>query len=195
MTAGLLSYRKLSTRNYRYPLTPAPVITYATWNPSDKAGTITLSGGNLITSGSKGVRSTISKNGTGKWYWEVTISNSTSGQVGIANSSYTLTNYLGQDANGWAYGASGTIDNNGAALQTGLATYTTGDIIGVAFDSVAGTLQFYKNNVSQGSAVTGLSGALFAAVGGNLATNMTANFGASALTYTPPGGYNAGLYT
>ena len=38
------------------------------------------------------------------------------------------------------------------------ASYTTNDIIGVAFDADSGTLTFYKNGVTQGTAFTGLTG-------------------------------------
>jgi hypothetical protein len=54
------------------------------------------------------------------------------------------------------------------------ATYTTGDIIGCAFDVTAGTVEFYKNGVSQGIAAT------------DLATNLDHG-------YTPMGYTNQGL--
>jgi hypothetical protein len=54
------------------------------------------------------------------------------------------------------------------------ATYTTGDIIGCAFDVTAGTVEFYKNGVSQGTAAT------------DLATNLDHG-------YTPMGYTNQGL--
>ena len=79
--------------------------TYATWNPSDKDASVTLSGGNLVASSTSAswaaVRSTISKS-SGKWYWEYTVTAIGNGHTqGIGNSSATLANYVGQDANGW----------------------------------------------------------------------------------------------
>ena len=63
---------------------------------------------------------------------------------------------------------------NGSAYASYGATYTTGDIIGCAFDVTAGTVQFYKNGVSQGTAAT------------DLATNLNKG-------YTPMGYTNKGL--
>ena len=78
------------------------------------------------------------------------------------------------------------------------STYTTGDVIGVALDMGAGTIIFYKNNVSQGTAFTGLSGTMYRRCYTEyrrLALGVAPpNFGATALTYSPPVGYNAGLY-
>jgi hypothetical protein len=75
-----------------------------------------------------------------------------------------------------------------------VASYTTGDVIGVALDLDAGTLIFYKNNVSQGTAFTGLSGNFVPAV--SVTTNAGANscdvnFGQQEFKYTPPSGYKA----
>lgn len=40
----------------------------------------------------------------------------------------------------------------------------SGDVIGVQLDFDAGTIEFYKNGVSQGVAFTNLSGTVYAAV-------------------------------
>ena len=61
------------------------------------------------------------------------------------------------------------------------ASYTTGDIIGVALDLDNTTLAFYKNGVSQGNATTSLpSGIYFPYVGdnaNNAAQTVVANWG------------------
>ncbi len=171
---------------------------YSTWNPADKDSNITLSNGNLTaTQGVVGsfttVRSTVSVT-TGKWYWEYNIGNSPA-MSGVGNASATLSSYIGQDINGQGYYSdNGQKYQNSGSASYG-ATYTAGDVIGIALDT-AGTVTFYKNNSSQGSISLLFSGPFFAAWSSN--TNgvaVTANFGASALTYTPPSGYNAGLYT
>jgi len=173
--------------------------TYATWNPSDKGANITLSSGNLHATNTvaswAAVRSTIGVS-SGKWYWEVLYTADPSAAIfGVANGSATLTNYVGSDANGWGYYApDGSKFNNGVNSGYG-AAYVAGDTVGVALDMDAGTLIFYKNNTSQGTAFTGLTGTIYAAVSHMSSTASTANFGATALTYTPPSGYNAGLYT
>jgi hypothetical protein len=56
----------------------------------------------------------------------------------------------------------------------------------------AGTLEFYKNNTSQGTAFTGLTGTLFPAVSaGAASTSMTVNFGQQPFVYTAPTGFLA----
>ena len=170
--------------------------TYATWNPSDKGAAVVLSNGNLTASlGTDMVRSTISKS-SGKHYWEVTFDALTGLTIGIANSTASLTSYLGFDANGWSYYSSnGNKVNNVTQVAYG-ATYVAGDIVGVALDMDAGTITFYKNGASQGQAYSGLSGTMFAALGDDNSSGQgTANFGATAFTYTPPTGYTAGLCT
>jgi len=135
---------------------------YATWSPSDKHASVTLSGGNLTATCTTAyglVRSTQGKS-SGKWYWEITFSGSASNYylLGVGNSSAALANYLGSDAHGKAYiGFTGQKWTSGAGAAYGLA-FTAGDVIGVALDMDAGTITFYKNNVSQGVAFTGLIG-------------------------------------
>ena len=170
-------------------------ITYATWNPADKSTNVVLSNGNLTfaisTATNSMARSTISKS-SGKWYWEVTAA--TTPRIGIATSAASLNVALGSEASSWAwYGAVGTIINNNTTLAT-VTTLTTGDIIGFALDVGTGTLSFYKNNVFAYTA-TGIPTGMFAAISASGATSGgTAKFGATTLTYTPPSGFNAGLY-
>lgn len=170
---------------------------YATWNPVDKNGNITLSGSNLVatcdgTAWFRGVRSVISKSAW-KWYWEYTITTWTSGvsvlSVGIGNSSATLTNYVGQDANGWGWyndGTSSIIRNNASSLETPVA-FAQWDIIGIALDMTAGTVAWYRNNtfiyITTGTAITWN---LFAMVSCYNLASVTANYGDVAFTYTPP---------
>lgn len=187
------------------PVIPTSAVTYATLNPSDKSTNITLSGGNLIANIGTAVgvvRSTIAKS-TGKWYWEFYMTSidhllNTTG-VGIANINAGLDISLGVDINGWSYGNSepdGVKVHNGIGEIYGLP-FIQGDVIGVALDMDAGTLQFYLNGSSQGIAYSGLSGSIYAAIGFYAtaqAETITANFGASAFSYSVPIGYNAGLY-
>lgn len=174
--------------------TTAP--TYATWDPANKGANVTLSGGNLSGSTVVGgglVRSTIGKS-SGKWYWEATVPTSTS-ILGCAYSTATLGSYLSAITDGWGYYASnGNVYNSGGVIGSG-ATYTTTDVMGYALDAGAGTLALYKNNTLQYT-ITGLTGTIYAAAGGDGsgASSWTFNFGATAFTYSPPGGYNAGLY-
>ena len=175
--------------------------TYATWNPSDKSAGITLSNGNLTATGYYSVRATISKS-SNKWYYEFAINTASPADkyIGIANSSYSLSAPLGSDyaGNSCGYRTNGEIYYAGSVIVSA-ATYAYGDVIGVAFDCGSSTVKFYKNNSLQGTLTSGSVPSkpwypCFHSASGS-AIPCTANFGASALTYTPPSGYNAGVYT
>lgn len=187
--------------------TAAAGVTYATWDPADKGSNVTLSNGNLTAAIANGstqasTKATIGKS-SGKWYWELKFDSTTSGShvtVGIASSAIAVNGYIGLNATNYSYfSGNGQKYNNAGGAAYG-ATWTTGDVIGIALDMTGGTLTFYKNNVSQGTAYTGLSGTFYPAVGGDASgagttCTTTVNFGATALTYSPPAGYNAGVYT
>ena len=91
---------------------------------------------------------------TGKWYAEVYIksygsSDSTRPKIGICRSDYDLTKYnndTGQldSADCFHYQKGGNKGGNSAGSSSYGASHTTGDIIGVAFDSDNGTLIFTK---------------------------------------------------
>jgi hypothetical protein len=104
--------------------------------------------------------------------------------------------YLGVDANGWGYYFDGEKWTNSTGSAYG-SSYTTNDVIGVAFDADAGSLYFYKNGAVQNSgtaAFTGLtSGPYVFATGTNDAGTRTAvsNFGQRAFAYTAPSGFKA----
>jgi hypothetical protein len=177
------------------PVSVAGVV--QTWNPSDKDAGITLSNGNRTAtrnatsapnwSAARGLVGLTS----GKWSWELAIGTDSAGNVtvGIADALATLANFVGSDVHGWAYHANGQKYHTGVNVAYG-AAYAAGDIIGVALDIDAGTLTFYKNNVSQGVAYSGLSGTLFPAMSlFNQSDAVTVNFGASALAYPPPAGF------
>tara|TARA_Y100000361_G_scaffold6042_1_gene5149 strand:+ start:894 stop:4514 length:3621 start_codon:yes stop_codon:yes gene_type:complete len=168
---------------------------YCTMNPLAKGPNCALSNGNLdITTQADPAKclSTIGMS-SGKWYSEFTCTNN-SPNPGLATSQTDLTSgFLGNDAYGWVYGANGKKYHNdpGASGVTYGDSYTTGDVIGVAFDADAGTLTFYKEGVSQGAAYTGLtSGPYFFATGGSYSSSV-ANFGQRPFAHTPPTGYKA----
>lgn len=175
--------------------------TYATWNPADKQVNLTLSGGNLTgavsTPNSGGVRATIGKN-SGKWYWEVVFSNipTLSSYFGCGLTLAAAGYQPGQIANSAGYirdSSGGYLFQNGSLVST----VTAGATLGFAFDADAQTLQILVSNVPQGT-LTGLSAsALFPTAFIDATDNLntfTANFGATTLTYTPPSGFNPGLY-
>ena len=167
---------------------------YATWNPLQSSAA-TLTNGNLdcTTASATGgqVRATIAVS-SGKWYWEVTVNTSvTANNIGIIKTPEALAaDRPGYFAGGYAYvGSSGNKENNASASAYG-ATYGSGDVIGVALDLTAGTLVFYKNGASQGTAFSSLTGEFIPCVGDGTGSNgldMTTNFGQRAFAYQTPG--------
>ena len=167
---------------------------YCTLNPLDFTTVGTISEGNLKftqgTSGAKSGRATFGVS-SGKWYWEYTHLGGNS-SPGIGNASMTLGYYCGGDANGWSYFVGGAKYNNDAGTSYG-ASYTTNDVIGIALDMDAGTLVFYKNGASQGTAFSSLTGTMFPAFSSSSVSNVTfiANFGQRPFAYTPPSGFKS----
>ena len=186
-------------------------IIYTTWNPDDKHADITLSNSNLTATSTynnwHGIRSIEGKS-SGKWYWETTIDVDSAFhyiRVGVGTVDASLSLQIGNDAYAYGYSAeNGEKYNNNVSPAYG-ATYTTGDIIGVALDMDNGKLWWSKNGVWQASgnpgagtneAYSGLSGTFFAMFSPQITTDQgTANFGASSFSYTVPTGFNSGLYS
>lgn len=128
---------------------------------------------------------------SGKWYWEVNVISDIPGytQIGIAGSSVTAN----PPNPGYEYISSGTKRTNAGGLVAYGATYTTNDVVGVALNLDAGTLEFYKNGVSQGIAYTGISGEFMPYVGMSYGGGSSGyiNFGQRAFAYTPPTGFKS----
>jgi len=175
----------------------------ATWNPSDKNAGITLSGGNLIatrTSGTNGSGRATNGLSAGLVYAEFTITAvGNDPQVGFANSSALLADWLGQDANGWGYDTNGQFYNNGANVSTPGA-YTTGDVLGLAINFTTGKAWWRKNGTwngdpvaGTGQAVSGLTGTLYLAWGffSGTSESITLNTGGSSFAGSIPSGYAA----
>lgn len=127
----------------------------------------------------------------GKWYWEFTVGN-TICMVGLCNAAEPFgATYCGQSANSWGYFHNGNTYTSATPIAYG-ASYTTNDVIGVAFDAGAGTLTFYKNNASQGVAYTLPPGSYAPCHGNNSASDTgDYNFGQRPFAYTPPTGFKA----
>ena len=176
---------------------------YCTWNPlgNNSVGTaqFTYSDGNLVvnnvTNAYGYVTGTIYAK-SGKWYAEFVPGANLDviyDYIGITASNSNK-NYPGQVTNGFWYVGNGNKVNIGYAGSSYGATYTTGDVIGVALDLDNYTVTFYKNGVSQGVAFTGLdSSTSWTFSTGDYANsitvvNYTANFGQRAFAY-PVSGY------
>lgn len=160
--------------------------------------TITLATGTNAPFGSK---STIGVS-SAKWYWETTITakEAAAGSwVGVGVVFDTVNwpsgNFLGANSGGYEYLNDGFKYTAGTQTAYG-ASYTVGDVIGVALDMDAGTIVFYKNNTSQGTAFTSIgTGIAYPAFDiyrstGTIQT-LNANFGQRPFAYTPPTGFVA----
>jgi hypothetical protein len=143
-------------------------------NPLDPAPSQTFSNGNLTSSYSvnnKTNRSSFAFD-TGKWYWEMKVSSASGNGIltGITDSTQLLSTWVGDGTYSYGY-----YNSNGQKynVATGAAygnSYTTNDIISIAFDATNGKLYFGKNGTWQNSgnpatdtnpAFTGLTGRLF----------------------------------
>jgi hypothetical protein len=172
---------------------------YCTLNPLDNGG-LTLVEGNLgfslVSAGNwRTARGTFFFP-SGKWYWEVTANTYVSGGVpwgfGVADATASLTTDIGSNAGGWVYESNGNKKNNNSSVSYG-SSWSTGAIIGVALDLDNGTLVFYRNGVSQGTAYTGLAGkSLSPIVGlypGETSGTAYVNFGQKPFKFPPPAGF------
>ena len=164
---------------------------YCTLNPLAKGSATSLSNGNLnyVGGAANQTLGTIGMS-SGKWYWEDHKISGTYGATGIALADAPLNNHPGQ-GNSWAYNKNGNKWHNGSQSSYG-ATWDSGDTIGIAFDADAGTLVFYKNGVSQGTAFTGLTNGPYFVTGADNSVTGYFNFGATgSFKYAPPAGYKA----
>ena len=178
-------------------LTSATAANFCTLNPLDQYA-VTNSDGNLQTySGTTtaNIRGTIAVS-SGKWYWEVTAgtyATANTHMIGVCDATTAISSTSWGTANCWSYYASNGNKYNAGANSSYGATYTTGDVIGVALDMDNGTLTFYKNGVSQGTAYTGLTGKTLTSSFGTAAYTLYCqyNFGQRPFAYTPPTGFKA----
>ncbi len=131
---------------------------FPTYNPLLKPPSgLALSEGNLkatLTSDDNGIMTNWQVPITGKWYWEIDIDNIASDHgvyVGVMPANTDLT--INQEQNDLGlvyYSINGNSILKGTRSSYG-ATFTTGDIISIAVDRDADTLQFYKNGAGQGT--------------------------------------------
>lgn len=171
-----------------------------TWNPADKGANLSLSNSDLTVSSTANttaaIRATSGKS-SGHWYFEATIADTGSINIGIATASAPLNDMLGNNPpkNAWAYGVvSGAKYSNGSSSAYGAGSNFVGFVVGVELDLDAGTITFYRNGVSLGVAFSDISGTVYPAISifdFNNRAAVTANFGATAFAYSVPSGASA----
>jgi len=126
--------------------TDTPTNNFCTLNPLRFSGSPTYSEGNLkavTTSEAEYVSSSIAVK-SGKWYWETRFSAITTiVMVGVQNVDVPQNTTFYQSGR-FSYGSTGSLYYNSASES--LATYTTGDIIGIALDMDGDSISWYKNN-------------------------------------------------
>ena len=144
-----------------------PSNTFATLNPLSTSVN-SLSNGNLYSTGGGASWRPVSSDmamSSGRWYWEIYIDTVSSYQMhGIrpqirddGDTNHDNDHYPGTRSDEWGYNTDGRLHNSASATSSWGDTYTAGDIIGVALDMDAGTLNFYKNGSATGSQITGIS--------------------------------------
>ena len=154
-----------------------------------------------------------------KLYWEMTFT-TTGGHsgMGVSNTGEPNTDYLGETSHGCGYYSNGNVAIQGLTEAT-LASFSNGALVGMALDfnlqkawwtlngstwnndiitnqnPATGVGGFNIGSFGAGGGVFGSSGAwftVFPSFGSDTSGNVsTANFGGSALGYTPPSGFSA----
>jgi len=173
--------------------TSATVANYCVLSPL--AGDVAPTNGNLYVTGvDKSTLGTVGVS-SGKWYFEMTcvsnVATTNNDGVGIGNCAL---NNTAPDKATYIYRSSGVKLQTGGSNTSYGASFTTGDVIGVAYDADAGSLTFYKNNSSQGVAFTGITGTMLPLVYARAITStptLALNFGQQPFIYTPPSGHVA----
>ena len=172
---------------------------YATLNPLIN-GASTLSDGNLTATAPSGsthgrARSTLTMDtsGTGKFYFEATLTvfGSTYPHIGVIDSVRNSdATYVGDATNCFSYFSTGNKQLENSSSSYG-DSFTTGDTLGCSLDCGSGELRFYKNGVDQGVAktITADYHACFAVSNYGSSGQWKVNFGQKPFKFSPPDGF------
>jgi carbon monoxide dehydrogenase subunit G len=189
-----------------------PVDSNVTFDPTRTDDSIDLSNGNLTAysnEGDPGIYgssfATVSRT-TGRWYWEVVVDvldTQLDLFVGVIRADAVVTNRFVDVANQPRYAYRATGDRYASGTTSGFASFTVGDVVGVAWDADTDEIWYSKNGAWQsGDPSTGTS----PASSGNNPTveplrpgigydnnvgvaQVTARFSQSQWTYTAPTGF------
>lgn len=180
----------------------------AAFSPDYKQPNLALSNSNRTvtknTNNAYAVAGVTEAKATGLWYFEVTIDNLVTGNLAIGLGPYLadLENPLGSDANHIGYFNDNRVRYSAANQPNPPGSYTTGDIISVAYDAANRRVHFRKNGGawansgdpagnSGGYVISGTQPLMPLVLLYYSGTAVTANFGASAFAHSPPAGFSA----
>lgn len=194
-----------------------PMIEYAIWDPTKLTAGNQLTNNNLSYSFGPqfGVAISNTCQQSGQYYWEVQITGAQDPAVGVAAKSL-----VGAARTSVGFGTAGghasymrggrRYLNSNTDVAFG-ATYTVGDVIGVALNATAGRVWFSKNGVWQaGNPGAGTGGLQMTSVGSaycptfgyagqfgpggqSVVGAATANFGKTPFSYEVPAGFTRGI--
>jgi len=140
-------------------LVDTPTNVLATFNPLDKATSVTLSNCNTkavcATANTRSVNSTLAVS-KGKWYAEIEFDAGTAGVIGVISTKFsairdytTKAHQYSGSGGGVFYLQGNQIYVDGVDTSDADNSYTTGDIIGIALNLDDDEITFYKNGTSQ----------------------------------------------
>jgi hypothetical protein len=200
-------------------LTSATAANTCTWNPLASTSYNTLSNGNLTvygnTSANNGNTASTFAMINGFWYAEMTVQSPAISVypgfgITLTTNTQTLanggagTNQIGYAPSSVSYNNNGDKAVSGSTSAYG-ASYTNGDVIGIAVDATNGAVYYSKNGTFQGGGVptSGASktGAAYTWTGNTVnysfatsqynGSQASFNFGQQPWIYTPPSGFLA----
>lgn len=166
-----------------------------TWDAVNKGNAVTLSNDNLtavVPNNLNTVRASVGRT-SGKWYMEIEFTSLNNAFVGIINEDTPLNQINYSLSNIGYYYFSGNKYPGNTAYGS---SYTTNDIISILMDLDNGTLEFWKNGVTQGVAFNNIKsyGTIYPAItsgASGVGSTSTARFRINEFTYQPPEGYLA----
>ena len=147
-----------------------PSNVFATLNPliPTNAFSSNFTNGNTTITGKsdgKGVMLSTLGASTGKYYFEAKVGNSDGTSIGVSNDEISLDTWSPSTGNYVLYSNNGNVYRSSSTTASG-TTYTTNDIIGVAWNATSSEVTFYKNGSAIASAygVEGTQGTMFIAM-------------------------------
>ena len=187
-------------------------VTPTTWNPADLQA-ITLSGGNLIASSTNngGARSVYgAPAASGKWYFEITCTTQQQfiDACGLANSTQSLYDGGAYNHAVVVQAGAGNIYVNAAGVGSIGAGYSSGAVLGFAFDLTANLIWVRRSpsgnwngsgtanpaTAAGGLSISAVTPPLYAYIQcGSVSEVWTLNAGASAFSGAVPAGFSSGL--